>query len=48
MKDQKMANLLDNTSNQLCKFRTKNWVEINDESRGTYSVNRKINFKYQC
>ena len=27
------------------KFRAKNWVEINDESRGTYCVNRQINFK---
>ena len=34
-----------NASNQPSKFRTKNWVEINDESRGTYSVNRQINFK---
>ena len=39
----KIANLLDNTSNQSSKFRTKNWVEINDESRGTYSVDRQIN-----
>ena len=32
MKYQKMANLLDNkASNQPFKFRTKNWVEINDE-----------------
>ena len=38
-------NLLDNTSNQLSKFRTKNWVEINDESRGTYNVNSDITFK---
>ena len=45
MEYQKIANLLDNTSNQPSKFRTKNWVEINDESRGTYSVNRQINFK---
>ena len=28
MKFQKITNLLDNTSNQLSKFRTKNWVEI--------------------
>ena len=34
-----------NTSNQPSKFKTKNWVEINDESRGTYSANRQINFK---
>ena len=47
MEYQKTANLLDNgvASNQPSKFRTKNWVEINDESRGTYSVNRQINFK---
>ena len=45
MEYQKIANLLDNTSNQPFKFRTKNWVEINDESRGTYYVNRQINFK---
>ena len=45
MEYQKIENLLDNTWNQPSKFRTKNWVEINDESRGTYSVNRQINFK---
>ena len=39
-----MANLLDNASNQPSKFRTKNWVEINDESRGTYTSN-DIKFK---
>ena len=41
----KIANLLDNTSNQPSKFTAKNWVEINDESRGRYSVNKQINFK---
>ena len=35
MEYQKIINLLDNTSNQPSKFRTKNWVEISDESRGT-------------
>ena len=40
-----MANVLDNTSNQPSKFRTKNWVKISDELRGTHSVNRQINFK---
>ena len=45
MEYQKIENLLDNTWNQPSKFRTKNWVEINDESRGTYSVNRQIIFK---
>ena len=44
MEYQKIANLLDNASNQPSKFRTRNWVEINDESRGTYTGN-DIRFK---
>ena len=44
MKYQKLANLLDNTSNQPSKFRRRNWVEINDDSRGTYT-NSDIKFK---
>ena len=45
MEYQKIANLIDDTSNQLSKFRTKNWVEIDDESRDTYNVNSQIKFK---
>ena len=45
MEYQKISNLIDDASNQPSKFRTKNWVEINDESRGTYSVNSQIKFK---
>ena len=45
MEYQKIINLLDNASNQSSKFRTKNWVEINDESKGTYGVNRQVKFK---
>ena len=30
MEYQKIANLLDSSSNQPSKFRTKGWVEIND------------------
>ena len=37
MEYHKIANLIDNTSNQPSKFRTKNWVEINDESRAKSS-----------
>ena len=44
MEYQKIANLIDDASNQHPKFRTKNWVEINDESRGTYNVNSQIKF----
>ena len=41
-----MANLLDNrASNQLSKFRTKNRVEIDDESRGGYTTGSDIKFK---
>ena len=39
MDDQKIANLIDVSSSQPSKFRTKYWVEINDESRETYNVN---------
>ena len=35
-------NLLDNTPNQTSKFSTKTWVEINNESRGTYNTNSQI------
>ena len=45
MEHQKIANLIDNTPNQPSKFRTRNWVEINDESRGAYNVNSQIKFK---
>ena len=37
--------MIDNTSNPSSKFRTKNWVELNDESRETYNVNSQIKFK---
>ena len=45
MEYQKIANLLDSESNKPSKFRTRNWVEINDEARGTYSLNRQIKLK---
>ena len=45
MKYQKTANLIDDASNQPSKFKTKNLLEINDESRGTYNVNSPIKFK---
>ena len=45
MEYQKIANLIEDTSNQPSKFRTRNWVEINDESRGTYNVGSQIKFK---
>ena len=44
MEYQKAENLLGTGSNQPSKFRTRNWIEINDESRGTYTSN-DIKFK---
>ena len=37
MEYRKIANLLDSASSQPSKFRTRNWVETNDEQRGTYT-----------
>ena len=45
MEYQNIKNLLDNTSNQPSKFKTKNLVGINDESRGTYSEDNQNRFK---
>ena len=45
MEYQQIINLLDNTPNQPSKFRTKNWIEINDNSWRTYNTNSQINFK---
>ena len=45
MEYQKIVNLLKDESNKSSKFRTRNWVEINDEARGTCSPNKQIKFK---
>ena len=45
MEYQKTINLLGNISDQVPRFVTKKWVEIYDESDGTYSVNKEIRFK---
>ena len=44
MEYQKIVNLLNDESNQPSKFRTRNWIEVNDESRRTYTSN-DIKFK---
>ena len=44
MEYQKISNLLDKALNQPSKFRTRNWLKINDKSRGTYTGN-EIKFK---
>ena len=45
MEYQKIINLLDSISNQPSKCRTKNWIEINNQSRGTYNTTKDIRFK---
>ena len=39
-----IKNLLDDTTNQPHKFRTRHWVEISDESKGEYD-DSNIRFK---
>ena len=45
MEYRKIINLLDNTANEPSKFKTKNFVNINDESSGTYNKDDHIKFK---
>ena len=45
MEYQKLMNLLDNATSQLSKPKTKNWVKINDDARGTDNNNSQIKFK---
>ena len=45
MEYQKIANLLNDESYRPTKFRTRNWVEIDDDVRGEYSPNKQIRFK---
>ena len=45
MEYQKIANLLNDGSNKPTKFRTKNWVEINDEARVHTLIINKLNLK---
>ena len=45
MEYQKIANFLDSVSNKPSKFRTINWVEINDDITGAHSPNKQIRFK---
>ena len=45
MEFQKIINFLDNEVSQASKFRTENWVQINEDVRGTYNINSQIKFK---
>ena len=37
--------MLGNRSNQPSRFRTKDWVQTNDDTRGTYNANSQIKSK---
>ena len=45
MEYQKIINLLDNAPNRPTKFKTKDCVEINDDTRGMYNTNSQFKFK---
>ena len=45
MEYQIIANLLHDESNKLSKFRTRSWVETNDDITGAYSPSKRIRFK---
>ena len=45
MEYQKIANLLDSASNKPSKFRTRNWVEVDDDIRRAYCPNKQIRCK---
>ena len=45
MEYQEIVNLLNDGSSKPSKLKTINWVEINDEARGTYSPDKQIKFK---
>ena len=45
MEYQKIADLLNDSSNKPSKFRKRNWVEISDDIRGAYSPKKQFRFK---
>ena len=45
MEYQRTINFLNNTPNQQTKFRRKNWLQTNHESRGKYNTNNQNKFK---
>ena len=41
----KKIDLLGDTTNQASKFRKRNWIKLNDQSKGLYSSRSEIKFK---
>ena len=45
MEYQKITELLGNIPDKLPRFITKKWIEVSDQSGGTYNTNKQIRFK---
>ena len=45
MEYQNITNLLGNIPDKVPRFITKKWIEIHDQSGGTYNTNKQIRFK---
>ena len=45
MEYKKVTKLLGSTSDKIPRFTTKKWIEVYDQSGGTYSTNKQIRFK---
>ena len=41
----KITNLLGNIPDKVFRFITKKWIEVHDQSRGSYNTNKQIRFK---
>ena len=46
MEYRKIMNLWDTAANIMPKFNTKKWIEVHDESGGTYNTNKQIMCDY--
>ena len=45
MQYQKITNLLGNTYDEVPRIITKKWIDVHDQSGGTYNTNKQIRFK---
>ena len=45
MEYQKIKNLLGNIADKVHRFITRKWLEVHDQSGGTYYTNKQIRFK---
>ena len=48
MEYQKIANLLNDRSNKESKYRTRNWIDVNDDVRLYTLLINKLDLKQKC